>query len=214
VAVEDLSLELEPGDLCGLIGPHGAGKTTVLRAVAGLQEITHGRVTVAGHPLGPAPDDWKRRLAFIPDSAPVHDRLTAAEFLDHFARAYGVPQPARRIERCLEQVWLAERRNALCGDLSRAMKQRLLLARALLPDPQVLLLDEPAGGLDPLERLDLWKLLHLLRDAGKAVLISAPLLAELASFCNKVAILDRGRLLAFGPASLAQAPDRMQMAVK
>jgi ABC-2 type transport system ATP-binding protein len=214
VAVENLSLEIEPGDLCGLIGPNGAGKTTVLRAAAGLQEFTRGAVEVDGHPLGREPDECKRRLGFIPDSAPVHDRLTAAEFLDHFARAFGLPQPARRIERCLEQVWLAEKRNALCGDLSRGMKQRLLLARTLLPDPQVLLLDEPANGLDPLGRMDLWKLLLLLRDAGKAILISAPILAELASFCNKAAILERGRLLAFGPvASLGRTPDRRRMSV-
>jgi ABC-2 type transport system ATP-binding protein len=215
VAVENLSLEVEPGELCGLIGPRGAGKTTVLRAVAGLQERTSGSVTVGGRALEREPDEGKRRLGFIPDSVPVHDRLTAAEFLDHFARAFGVPRAARRIERCLEQVWLAEKRNALCGDLSRAMKQRLLLARTLLPDPPVLLLDEPASGLDPLERMDLWKLLLLLRDAGKAILISAPILAELSSFCDKAAILERGRLTAFGTiAELGRLLCRLRMSVK
>jgi ABC-2 type transport system ATP-binding protein len=215
VAVEDLSLEVEAGDICGLVGPNGAGKTTTLRAVAGLQECTHGSVRVAGHERGREPDGLKRRLGFVPDFSAVYDNLTAAEYLDHFARAYDVPHRARRIEHCLERVWLNERGSALCGELSRAMKQRLTLARTLLPDPQVLLLDEPAAGLEPLGRLDLWKLLLQLHDIGKAILVSSPTLAELSSFCNKAAILDRGRLQSFGTiAELGCQPGRRRMSVK
>ena len=192
-AVRDLSLTVESGDICGLVGPHGAGKTTTMRAVSGLQECTSGSVKVGGHEFAQEPDELKRRLGFVPEFSPVYDHLTAAEFLDHFARAYQVPDRTRRIADCLELTWLSEKR-----DLSHAMKQRLVLAKTLLPDPEVLLLDEPASGLDPLGRIELWKLLMQLHDAGKAVLISSSVLAELSSFCNKAAILERGRLVAFG----------------
>jgi ABC-2 type transport system ATP-binding protein len=215
VAVENLSLEVESGDICGLIGPHGAGKTTTMRAVAGLQECTRGSVKVGGHDVSREPDELKRRLGFMPDYSPVYGQLTVTEFLDHFARAYAVPHRAQRIESCLELAWLTEKRNALCEELSRGTKQRLMLAKTLLPNPQVLLLDEPASGLDPLGQMDLWKLLLQQRDAGKAVLISSPILAELSSFCNKAAILERGRLLAFGViAELDRQLDRRRMSVK
>jgi ABC-2 type transport system ATP-binding protein len=197
-AVSDLSLTVESGDICGLIGPHGAGKTTTLRALAGLQECTRGSVQVAGRELTRDSVEWKRRLGFMPAFAPVYDHLTATEFLDHFARAYEIPNRAQRIDDCLELTWLAGHGEVLCEQLSRGMKQRLGLARLLLPDPQVLLLDEPATGLDPLGRLELWKLLVQLQDAGKAVLLSSHIFSELSSFCNKAAILERGRLLAFG----------------
>ena len=215
VAVSDLSLTVESGDVCGLVGPDGAGKTTTLRAVSGLQECTRGSVKVGGHELAREPDELKRRLGFMPDCSPVYDHLTAAEFLDHFARAYGVPNRTGRIEDCLEMTWLTEKRNALCEELSCGMKRRLVLAKALLPDPQVLLLDEPASGLDPLGRIELWKLLTQLHDAGKAVLVSAQILTELSSFCNKAAILERGRLVAFGKITdLGQPPSRRRMSVK
>jgi ABC-2 type transport system ATP-binding protein len=198
VAVDDFSLSLEAGDLCGLIGPKGAGKTTTMRATAGLQDRTRGSVRVCGHDSAAEPEELKRRLGFMPDSSPVYEHLTTTEFLDHFARAYGVANRARRIEECLEQTWLTDRRHALCQELSRGMKQRLALARTVLPDPQVLLLDEPASGLDTLDRIDLWKLVLQLHDAGKTMLVSAPILTELSSFCNKAAILERGHLAAFG----------------
>jgi ABC-2 type transport system ATP-binding protein len=215
VAVNDLSLTIEPGDICGLIGPNGAGKTTTMRAVSGLQECTHGSVKIAGHELAREPEELKRRLGFMPDVCPVYDHLTAAEFLDHFARAYDVPDRATRIEVCLELTWLREKRDALCEELSRGMKQRLVLAKTLLPDPQVLLLDEPASGLDPLGRIELWKLLLQLHDLGKGVLISSHILTELSSFCNKAAIMERGKLVAFGSlAELGQQMSRRRMSVK
>jgi ABC-2 type transport system ATP-binding protein len=215
IAVNDLSLTIEPGDVCGLIGPNGAGKTTTMRAVSGLQECTRGSVKVGGHELASEPGELKRQLGFMPDFCPTYDQLTASEFLDHFARAYDVPNRAKRIEECLELTWLKEKTNALCEELSRGMKQRLVLAKTLLPDPKVLLLDEPASGLDPLGRIELRKILLQLREAGKAVLISSHILTELSGFCNTAAIMERGKLVMFGTiAELGQKMGRRQMSVK
>jgi len=215
VAVNDLSLTVEAGDVCGLIGPNGAGKTTTMRAVSGLQECTRGSVKVSGYELAQEPDELKRRLGFMPDFCPTYDQLTASEFLDHFARAYDVPNRARRIDDCLQLTWLTDKTNSLCEELSRGMKQRLVLAKTLLPDPQVLLLDEPASGLDPIGRIELRKILLQLRDAGKAVLISSHILSELSGFCNKAAIMERGKLVMSGAISdLGQKMSQRKMSVK
>jgi ABC-2 type transport system ATP-binding protein len=215
IAVNDLTLTIESGDVCGLIGPNGAGKTTTMRAVSGLQECTRGSVKVSGRELVNEPDELKRQLGFMPDFCPTYDQLTASEFLDHFARAYDVPNRTKRIEECLELTWLTEKRDALCEGLSRGMKQRLVLAKTLLPDPKVLLLDEPASGLDPLGRMELKKLLLQLRDTGKAVLISSHILSELSGFCNKAAIMERGKLMMFGAISdLGQKLSSRKMSVK
>ena len=215
VAVNDLSLALAAGDVCGLIGPNGAGKTTTMRAVSGLQEFTRGSVRVDGHELAREPDELKRRLGFMPDFCPTYDRLTAWEFLEHYARAFSVPDRNKRIDACLQLTWLTDKRDAFCGQLSRGMKQRLVLAKTLLPDPQVLLLDEPASGLDPLGRIELRNILLQLRDAGKVVLISSHILSELSGFCNKAAIMERGRLVQSGTiAELGQQMKRRRMSVK
>jgi ABC-2 type transport system ATP-binding protein len=215
IAVNDLTLTVGAGDVCGLIGPNGAGKTTMMRAISGLQESTRGSVKVNGHELASEPDELKRQLGFMPDFCPTYDQLTASEFLDHFARAYDLPNRAKRIDECLELTWLTEKTNALCEELSRGMKQRLVLAKTLLPDPKVLLLDEPASGLDPLGRIELRKILLQLREDGKAVLISSHILTELSGFCNTAAIMERGRLVMFGTlAELGQKMGRRQMSVK
>jgi len=215
VAVNDLTLTVAAGEVCGLIGPNGAGKTTTMRAISGLQECTRGSVRVNGHELASEPDELKRQLGFMPDFCPTYDQLTASEFLDHFARAYDVPNRARRIDECLELTWLTEKTNSLCEELSRGMKQRLVLAKTLLPDPKVLLLDEPASGLDPLGRIELRKILLQLRESGKAVLISSHILTELSGFCNTAAIMERGRLVTFGTiAELGQKMGLRRMSVK
>jgi ABC-2 type transport system ATP-binding protein len=215
VAVNDLSLTVAVGDVCGLIGPNGAGKTTTMRAVSGLQECTRGSVKVGGYDLASDPTELKKCLGFMPDFCPVYDQLTTTEFLDHFARAYDVPNRAKRIEECFALTWLTEKRDALCEELSRGMKQRLVLAKTLLSDPQVLLLDEPASGLDPLGRIELRKLLLQLHDLGKAVLISSHILTELSGFCNTAAIMERGRLVTFGGiAELGRKGGRRRMLVK
>ncbi len=215
IAVNDVSLNIGAGDVCGLIGPNGAGKTTTMRAVCGLQECTRGSVRVAGHELARKPEALKRQLGFMPDFCPTYDQLTASEFLDHFGRAYSVPNRAKRIDECLELTWLTEKRSALCEELSRGMKQRLVLAKTLLPDPGVLLLDEPASGLDPLGRMELRKLLLDLRKAGKAILISSHILSELSGFCNQAAIMERGKLVMSGTiAELGQKLTLWKMSVK
>ena len=207
VAVNDLSLEVLPGDACALIGPNGAGKTTTLRAAAGLQEPTCGSIAVDHSQLIGSPQELKRRIGFMPDFAPVYDQLTVTEFLDHFARAYNVPNRPERIRECIEEVWLTEKSSSLCEGLSRGMKQRLMLAKALLHEPPVLLLDEPASGLDPNGRIELRNILLKLRTAGKAILISSHILTELSGFCNKVAIMERGRLVRSGLISELGASD-------
>lgn len=215
VAVNDLTFTVNAGDVCGLIGPNGAGKTTTMRAISGLQEFTRGSIKVGGAEFSSEPGELKKRLGFMPDFCPTYDQLTASEFLDHFARAYDVPNRAKRIDECLQQTWLTEKTNSLCEGLSRGMKQRLVLAKTLLPDPQVLLLDEPASGLDPLGRIELRKILLQLRDAGKAVLISSHILTELSGFCNTAAIMERGKLVTFGAISeLGQKMSTRKMSVK
>ncbi|HVM59449.1 MAG TPA: ABC transporter ATP-binding protein [Verrucomicrobiae bacterium] len=215
VAVNDLSLEVCGGDVYGLIGPNGAGKTTTMRAACGLQEWTHGTVSVAGRDLARESRMARQLLGFMPDYSPVYDQLTATEFLDHFARAYGVANRAARIAECLELTWLTEKSRALCEGLSRGMKQRLLLAKTLLPDPRVLFLDEPASGLDPLGRIELRKLILQLRDGGRAILISSHILSEMSEFCNKAGIMERGRLVASGTiAELGRQIGQRRMLVK
>src|ERR1700722_13195775 len=151
----------------------------------------------------------------MPDFCPPYDQLTASEFLDHYARAYDVPNRNKRIDECLQLTWLTDKRNALCEELSRGMKQRLVLAKTLLPDPKVLLLDEPASGLDPLGRIELRKILLQLRDAGKSVLISSHILTELSGFCNKAAIMERGKLVMAGAISeLGRSMASRKMSVK
>jgi ABC-2 type transport system ATP-binding protein len=215
VAVSDLTLTVNAGEVCGLIGPNGAGKTTTMRAVAGLQPITHGQIRLKGIRLEDSPQQYKHRLGFMPDSVPVYEQLTAVEFLDHFARAFSVPGRDRRIAECLELTRLSEKSDALCAELSRGMKQRLVLAKTLLADPDVLLLDEPASGLDPLGRIDLRELLLRLREAGKAVLVSSHILTELSSFCNTAAIMERGTLVTSGGiADLAERRPRRRVSLK
>jgi ABC-2 type transport system ATP-binding protein len=215
VAVDDLTLAVRAGEICGLIGPNGAGKTTTMRAVSGLQEATRGSVKVNGHELIKEPREMKRRLGFMPDVCPVYEQLTVTEFLDHFARAFAVGNRPARIEECLQLTWLTEKRHALCAELSRGMRQRLVLAKTLLPDPSVLLLDEPASGLDPLGRIELRNLLLQMGAAGKAVLISSHILTELSGFCNTAAIMERGKLVKFGTIDdLGRQLGRRRMSVK
>ncbi|MBI5396062.1 MAG: ABC transporter ATP-binding protein [Verrucomicrobia bacterium] len=199
-AVHDLSLQLLPGDVYGLVGPNGAGKTTTLRATAGLLEPTYGRVRIRGFDLHRQPHEAKRLIGFTPDHSPAYNDLTVWEYLDLYASAYELPRERRgpRISECIAMAWLQEKHDALVGGLSRGMKQRLMLARTLLHDPPVMLLDEPASGLDPLGRRELRDLLVRLREAGKAILISSHILSEMSAFCTKMGVMERGRLVKQG----------------
>ena len=199
-AVHDLTLEIGAGEVCGLIGPNGAGKTTTMRAMVGLLEPTYGEVRVAGVDMREHPRDATRLIGFMPDFPPMYDDLKCWEFLDLFAASYFVPRAGRRdaVERALDLVGLMEKRDAFVGTLSRGMRQRLMLGKTLIPDPQVLLLDEPASGMDPHGRIALKHILRQLGSAGKTVVISSHILAEMTDFCTAMAIMQRGRMVING----------------
>lgn len=210
-AVEDLNLRVEAGALFGLIGPNGAGKTTTLRMLAGLLEPTAGQIVLNGHV---ANHDWcelQRQIGYMPDFFGVYEDMLVWEYLDFFARCYDLPADRRQqvTDELLELVDLAEKRDAYVQSLSRGMRQRLCLAHALVHDPQVLLLDEPASGLDPRARVEMRELLRELGAMGKTVVVSSHILAELAELCDAVGIIEKGRLVASG--SLEQIGRLAQM---
>ena len=200
VAVAGLDLEVEEGEIFGLVGPNGAGKTTTLRILATLLAPTSGDAEIAGISVRRNPNAVRRVLGFMPDVFGVYDDMKVWEYLDFFARCYGIA-PARRkqmIADLLDLVDLGDRRDSYVQGLSRGMQQRLCIAHTLVHDPQVLLLDEPASGLDPRARVELRELLRELRSLGKTIVISSHILPELEELCTSVAIVDRGQVLAQG----------------
>ncbi|MGH9002119.1 MAG: ABC transporter ATP-binding protein [Acidimicrobiia bacterium] len=199
-AVDGLDLEVPRGSVFGLIGPNGAGKTTTFSILASLLAPTDGEVEVGGVDPSTDPKGVRRQLGYMPDVMGVYDGLRVNEYLEFFAAAYKVPSatwPAM-IDQLLELVDLSVKRNAMVDSLSRGMQQRLSLARALVHDPDILILDEPASGLDPRARIDLRGLIGELAAMGKTVVISSHILAELEEMCSHVAILEAGKLLAQG----------------
>jgi ABC-2 type transport system ATP-binding protein len=200
LAVAGVDLSVQQGEIFGLVGPNGAGKTTTLRILATLLEPSAGTAEIAGMSVTRNPDQVRRVLGFMPDAFGVYDDMKVWEYLDFFARCYGIAPAARRrvITDLLELVDLTNKRNDYVATLSRGMQQRLCLAHALVHDPQVLLLDEPASGLDPRARVELRELLRELRAMGKTILISSHILPELEELCTSVAIVDRGQVLAQG----------------
>jgi ABC-2 type transport system ATP-binding protein len=200
-AVRDVNLTVPTGAVYGLIGPNGAGKTTTMAIIASLLRPTAGRVVVAGFDPAEHPRDVRRHLGFMPDVLGVYDNLRVQEYLQFFAAAYKIPKSTwpGLIDGLLELVDLNGKRGSAVNSLSRGMKQRLSLARALVHDPDVLVLDEPASGLDPRARIDLRNLLLELQSMGKTVVISSHILPELQEVCTDVAIMEAGRLLAAGP---------------
>jgi ABC-2 type transport system ATP-binding protein len=203
LAVAGLDLTIPEGEIFGLVGPNGAGKTTTLRILATLLDATSGEVEIAGVSVRRNPRAARRVIGFMPDVFGVYDDMKVWEYLDFFARCYGLPADRRRriIGDLLELVDLAEKRDSYVQNLSRGMQQRLCLAHTLVHDPQVLLLDEPASGLDPRARVELRELLRELRTLGKTILISSHILPELEELCTSVAIIDHGRVLAHGRVS-------------
>jgi ABC-2 type transport system ATP-binding protein len=200
LAVAGLDLDIAEGEIFGLVGPNGAGKTTTLKILATLLVPDSGDAEVAGASVRSNPNDVRRVLGFMPDSFGVYDDMKVWEYLDFFARCYGISAERRRrmIGDLLELVDLGPRRDTYVAGLSRGMQQRLCLAHALVHDPAVLLLDEPASGLDPRARVELRELLRELRSLGKTILISSHILPELEELCTSVAIIDRGQVLAQG----------------
>jgi ABC-2 type transport system ATP-binding protein len=200
VALENLHLEIPQGEVYGLIGPNGAGKTTLIRILATLLEPTYGQVRIGGIDVLQEPLRVHPLIGYMSDFFSLYDNMLVWEYLDHFARCYGIER--RRRERLLDEVLqlvsLEVRRDAEIKALSRGMRQRLCFAKTLLHEPKVLLLDEPASGLDPAGRLEFRELIKQLHAMGRTVLISSHILTEMADFCTSVGIMEEGRLLASG----------------
>lgn len=199
-AVRDLSLEVADGEVYGLIGPNGAGKTSTMRAIVGLLAPTYGEIKIAGIDLREKPQAVGQVLGFMPDFPPVYEDLLVWEFLDLFAGSYFIPKPRRRpeIDRRLDEVGLTEKRSAFVGELSRGMRQRLMLAKTLLPEPKVLLLDEPASGMDPHGRAQMKQVIRDFAKGGGTVLVSSHILSEMDEFCTSVGIMERGVMVVDG----------------
>ena len=199
-AVRDATFTLRAGSLLGLIGPNGSGKTTLLRAIAYLQPMTRGQVKILGEIRKYGDEQAARMVGFTPDVPPAYDALTVLQFLNFIAAGYGLaPENAGpMIDHWLEKVWLADKRKNRVRSLSRGMKQRLGIARTLLPNPQIILLDEPAAGLDPAGRVQFRKLLADLRDQGKTLIVSSHILSDMEEYCTHVAIMSHGQVMRFG----------------
>ena len=200
VALADLNLKIDQGDVFGFIGPNGAGKSTTIKILATLLRPTSGMARVAGFSVDAGVREIRRSMGYMPDFFGLYDDLTVREYLEFFAAAYKIRGKARKkvIDDVLALVDLGHRADAQIDALSRGMQQRLSLARVLLHDPKVLLLDEPASGLDPRARVEFREIIKELRKMGKTVLISSHILPELADMCTKVGIIEKGRLVASG----------------
>lgn len=199
-ALDSLSLKLERGDVFGFIGPNGAGKTTTIKMLATLLAPTGGTAYVDGIDVVREPEAVRAVIGYMPDTFGVYDDFRVWEYLDFFAAAYRIP-PARRpraVDEVLELTDLRVKKQSYVESLSRGMKQRLCLARTLIHDPKVLLLDEPASGLDPRARIEFKELMRELRAMGKTIIVSSHILPELADFCNKIGVIEKGELLVAG----------------
>jgi ABC-2 type transport system ATP-binding protein len=216
-ALDRLTLKLERGDVYGFIGPNGAGKTTTMRILATLLNPTWGEATVCGYSIYNGAKDIRRVMGYMPDFFGVYDDMKVIEYLEFFAAAYRIKGAERRkkCDQVLELVDLGYKRDALVTSLSRGMTQRLGLARVLLHEPQVLLLDEPASGLDPRARIEMRELIKELRNMGKTIMLSSHILPELADMCNKIGIIERGKLLFDGDveAAIRQVRQRHRLTV-
>jgi len=201
--LHDVWFHVPRGEIFGFIGPFGAGKTTTLRMMVTLLEPDEGRILIDGIDAVDRPADVRRMLGFMPDSFGVYDRVTVTEYLEFFAAAHGIAlgARARTVRAVMDLTELGQIREKLVSDLSKGMKQRLAIARTLLHDPQVLVLDEPANGLDPRARIEMRSLIEELRSLGKTIVLSSHILTELSDMVSSVVILERGRVLATGPMS-------------
>ena len=208
-ALKGLSLEVPAGALHGFVGPNGAGKTTTMRILATLMSPTSGAAYVDGTDVTKEGQKARRLVGYMPDFFGVYDNLTCREYLDFYARCFriGAADRKRMASQLLELVQLQDRENEYVDALSRGMKQRLCLARSLIHDPKLLILDEPASGMDPRARAEMKGILRTLREMGKTVLISSHILPELSEMCDSLTILDHGELVFSG--SVEELSDRM-----
>ncbi|MCW1886599.1 ABC transporter ATP-binding protein [Luteolibacter flavescens] len=200
-AVDGVHLRIPPGEVFGLLGPNGAGKTTMFRVMATLLPPTRGEVELCGENIQSKPREVRSTIAYMPDLAPMPSDLRAVEYLRFYAESYGLRGKERdaRVTECLESVGLRERSKDICTKLSLGMRQRLALAKAILHRPRLLILDEPASGLDPMARADLKNALRRQADAGATVILSSHIMAEIQDLCTSIGLLQRGRLLDAGP---------------
>ncbi|HPY31205.1 MAG TPA: ABC transporter ATP-binding protein [Verrucomicrobiota bacterium] len=200
-ALANLDLTVYRGDLFGFIGSNGAGKTTTLRILATFLAPSAGTATILGHDIRQAADAVRHVIGYMPDFFGVYQDMEVTEYLDFFGACYRIPtaQREKTVADVLELMGLSDKKGALIGTLSRGMQQRLGLARVLIHDPQILLLDEPASGLDPRARIEVMAILHELQRLGKTIIISSHILSELQSLCNRVGIIEKGRLIYCGP---------------
>jgi ABC-2 type transport system ATP-binding protein len=200
VAVKNLSLTVDEGDIFGFIGPNGAGKTTTIKMIATLLKPTAGQAFVNGVDVVQNPEEVRAIIGYMPDFFGVYDDVKVWEYLDFFAAAYKIPRDQRPqiIDDVLELTDLTGKKENFVEELSRGMKQRLCLAKTLVHDPKLLLLDEPASGLDPRARIEIRELFKELRSMGKTIFISSHILSELADFCNKIGIIEAGELVVSG----------------
>ncbi len=206
-AVRDVSLKLHGGNLLGLIGPNGAGKTTLMRAIVGLQPLRRGSVSILDMPLT-GDRDVLRHVGFTPDTPPMYEELTVRQFLNFIGQGYQLSPSEidERVDFWLAKVWLTEKANQKIKQLSRGMRQRVGIARTLLPNPSVILLDEPAAGLDPAGRAQFRQLLANLRDQGKALIVSSHILSDMDEYCTHIGIMSAGQMIQFGTvASVSKA---------
>ncbi|HKQ71728.1 MAG TPA: ABC transporter ATP-binding protein [Polyangiaceae bacterium] len=203
--LHDISFDVRPGEIFGFIGPNGAGKTTTIRAMATLLEPASGRIEISGIDVGLEPERVRRKIGYMADQAGVYPKLTVEEYLAFFAAAYGL-EPVSATDLALERTGFGSAREQLTGTLSKGMRQRLQLAKTLLHDPEVLILDEPASDLDPRARIEMRDLFVRLAEAGKTVFLSSHILTEMSDVCTSVGILEKGRLLTCGPLSQIVGP--------
>ncbi|AFY53034.1 ABC-type multidrug transport system, ATPase component [Rivularia sp. PCC 7116] len=199
IAVNNLELEIGEGEVYGLIGPNGAGKTSLIRMLAAAEEPTAGEIYLNGDRLrrDKTNPTLKRRLGYLPDDYPLYKELTVWDYLDYFARLYLLKEPKRtkRLHEVLQLIQLENKRNSLISTLSRGMKQRLCLARTIIHEPIILLLDEPVSGLDPIARMQFREIIKVLQEAGMTILISSHVLSDLAELCTSVGIMELGFLV-------------------
>ncbi|MFS0688260.1 ABC transporter ATP-binding protein [Sporosarcina sp. 179-K 8C2 HS] len=209
-ALDDLNLTLHEGTVFGFVGANGAGKSTTFLIISTLLQPTSGDVIINGVSVREKPADIRKLIGYMPDFFGVYDQLKADEYLDFYGASYGIPEEERKklIPQLLELVNLSHKRYSYVDLLSRGMKQRLCLARCLIHDPKVLILDEPASGLDPRARIEMRDILKTLKGMGKTILISSHILPELAEMCDEIGVIDNGKLIAHG--SVAEIQQKLQ----